>query len=411
MNLYLNGAATSYLFSILVLPMQADLGWSRTTLLGALTLATLVSAGVGMVIGPIFDKHGARVGMTVSALFSGIFLLLIPLVNSPWQFYALVGIGLGSTRSALDNVGPRTAIANWFIRRRAAAFAWFSGGRAVFAVTLALPFALLVERTSWRSGWVVIGALELAVLVPLAWFIVRRRPEDLGQFPDGDIPLDDMTTSGASTDEPEWTRKQAMRTRAFWLLTAGFVFAGFPASGIIANMLPYFRDEGLSVGMASVTLSLFGAGALAGRPIWGYITSRFGVHVGLTLYGFAYAISLASLVLGFNLATLMMASFFVGIPTGGAAQLQGQAWPDFFGRRSVGGITGITTLMIMPAMAAGPLVAALAFDILGNYTFIFSAFSVGTAISGVCFYLARRPLLPASVSASVSTAGAGTPFA
>jgi MFS family permease len=258
---------------------------------------------------------------------------------------------------------------------------------------------------------VVIGALELAVLVPLAWFIVRRRPEELGQFPDGDTPLDDMNTSGASTDEPEWTRKQAMRTRAFWLLTAGFVFAGFPASGIIANMLPYFRDEGLSVGMASVTLSLFGAGALAGRPIWGYITSRFGVHVGLTLYGFAYAISLASLVLGFNLATLMMASFFVGIPTGGAAQLQGQAWPDFFGRRSVGGITGITTLMIMPAMAAGPLVAALAFDILGNYTFIFSAFSVGTAISGVCFYLARRPLLPASVSASVSTAGAGTPLA
>ena len=139
MNLYLNGAATSYLFSILVLPMQADLGWSRATLLGALTLATLVSAAVGMVIGPIFDKHGARAGMTVSALFSGIFLLLIPLVNSPWQFYALVGIGLGSTRSALDNVGPRTAIANWFIRRRAAAFAWFSGGRAVFAVTLALP--------------------------------------------------------------------------------------------------------------------------------------------------------------------------------------------------------------------------------------------------------------------------------
>ena len=116
-------------------------------------------------------------------------------------------------------------------------------------------------------------------------------------------------------------------------------------------------------------------------------------------------------VVGFDLATLMVASFFVGIPTGAAAQLQGQAWPDFFGRRSVGEITGITTLMIMPSMAAGPLVAALAFDILGNYTFIFSAFSAGTAISGVCFYLARRPLLPASVSASVSTASADTPLA
>jgi MFS family permease len=396
MNLYLNGAATSYLFGLLVLPMQEDLGWSRATLLGALTMATFVSAGVGMVIGPIFDRHGARVGMTVSAVFSGTFLLLIPLVNSPWQFYALVGIGLGATRSALDNVGPRTAIANWFIRRRAAAFAWFSGGRAVFGVTLVVPFALLIERTSWRSGWLVIGALELAILVPLAWLIVRRRPEDVGLLPDGDTPRPDVAASATTAGEPEWTREQAMRTRTFWLLTAGFVFAGFPASGVIANMLPYFHDQGLSVGIASLTFSLFGAGALTGRPLWGYISSHFGVHVGLTIYGFSYALALASLALGSNAITLMLASFFVGIPTGGAAQLQGQAWPDFFGRRSVGGITGITTLIIMPAMAAGPLVAALAFDILGSYTFIFSAFGVGTAISGACFYLARRPSLPAS---------------
>jgi OFA family oxalate/formate antiporter-like MFS transporter len=388
--LYLNGAAMSYMFGILVLPMEEDLGWSRATLLGALMPATFVSAIVGSFIGPFIDRHGARVAMTISALFSGAFMLMIPFINAPWQWYVIVGLGLGATRSALDNVGPRASIANWFIRRRAAAFAWFSGGRAVFGVTAVAPLALLVERTSWRSGWFVVGTLELTILAPLVWTIIRRRPEDHGQLPDGDTPRPERSAA-ATAAGPEWTRAEAMRTPAFWLMVVGFIFAGFPASGVIANMIPYFRDQGLSVGFASVAFSLFGAGALAGRPLWGFIGSRVSVHTGLMLYGLIYSASLASLVLGFNTPSLMAAAFFVGIPTGGAAQLQSQAWPDYYGRRSVGAITGVTTLMIMPAMASGPLVAALAFDALGSYNLVFSAFAVGTFISGVSFYLARRP--------------------
>ncbi|MDA1035698.1 MAG: MFS transporter, partial [Chloroflexi bacterium] len=111
--LYFNGASTSYLFSIMIVPMEQDLGWSRTTLLGALTVTTLVTALSGMVLGPIFDRHGARVGMTVGAVLSGTFMLTLTQVRSPWQYYILLGIGMGVTRAALENVGPRTAIANW----------------------------------------------------------------------------------------------------------------------------------------------------------------------------------------------------------------------------------------------------------------------------------------------------------
>ena len=390
--LYLNGSSTSYLFSIMIVPMEQDLGWSRTTLLGALTVTTLVTAGAGMLLGPIFDRHGARVGMTVSAVLSGAFMLTLTQITTPWQYYVLLGIGMGATRAALENVGPRTAIANWFVRRRAAAFAWMTGGRAVFGVTAVVPFALLIEDTTWRSGWLVIGALEIAILAPLAWLTVRRRPEDEGLLPDGDTPRPEATP----VLEPEWTRAQAMRTRTFWLLVAGFVFAGFPAAGVIANMLPYLNDEGLSLSTGAFALTLFGFGALLGRPVWGYVVSKYGIRVALTTYAFAYAATIAAFVIASSTPTLFVTAFLIGIPTGGAAQLQAQAWPDFFGRRSVGTITGVTILMTTPAMALGPLTAAIAFDLMGSYNFVLSAYSAGVFVSAACFYLARKPSLPSS---------------
>ncbi len=396
--LYLNGSSTSYLMGVLILPMETDLGWSRATLLGALTVSTFVTAGAGMLMGPFYDKHGARVGMTLSALISGIVLLLLPHVTTVWQYYLLLGIGMGVARSGLENIGPRTAIANWFVRRRAAAFAWYSGGRAVFGVTAVAPFAYLVSQTSWRSGWTVIGALELAVLMPMIWLVVRRRPEDLGQLPDGDTPR--PHTPATLLAEPEWTRKQAMRTKAFWFMVLGFAFVGFPTSGMIANMLPYFSDEGLSLEAASVAFSVFAFGALMGRPIWGLVSTRLGIHPALTLYAVVYGLAIASMVLAFNSFSLFIAAFFVGVPTGGAAQLQAQAWPDFFGRRSVGAITGISTLIIMPSIAIGPLLAAVAFDLMGSYNFIFLAYAAGAMVSSVFFYLAKRPSPSPSVTST-----------
>ena len=92
--LFTHGAATSYLFGLLVVPMENDLGWSRTTLVGALTVATFVTSALGMMMGPVFDRHGARIGMASSALLGGTCLVLLAMVQTPWQFYLLLGVGV-----------------------------------------------------------------------------------------------------------------------------------------------------------------------------------------------------------------------------------------------------------------------------------------------------------------------------
>jgi len=401
--LYLNGSSLSYLFGVFILPMEADLGWTRATLLGGLTATTFVTAGTGLVLGPFVDRHGARGVMTAAAVVSGAVLLALPHVTAIWQYYLLMGVGLGMTKASLENVGPRTAIANWFIKRRASAFAWFSGGRALFGVTAVAPFAYLISQTSWKAGWTVVGAIELVILAPLAWIIVRRRPEDHGQLPDGDTPRPTPGGDVSAVHEEQWTRAEAMRTRTFWLIVVGFALSGFPTSGMIANLLPYFDDRGMTVAAASAAFSVFAAGAMAGRPIWGFVSSRMGVHASLSLYGLMYGATIAWLVVAFSVPALFTAAFLLGVPTGGAAQLQAQAWPDLFGRRSVGAITGVSTLIVTPTMAAGPLLAALAFDLLRSYSLVFLAYAAGAFLSAACFYFAGRPVRsPASSSTSAS---------
>jgi len=402
LSLYIHGGATSYLFGILIRPMEEELGWTRTMLIGALTLGMFVSAATGMIIGPFFDRHGARVGMTVSALLGGTCLILLAFVTQLWQYYLLLGVGVGATRAGLEHLGPRTAIANWFTRRRAAAFAWSSGGRAVFGVTAVAPMALLVSATSWRWGWGVIGTAELLLLVPLLWTIIRRRPEDHGQLPDGDTPrpAEAATTLDTPTDHmPQWTRAEAVRTRTFWFIMVAMVLTGFPATGMIANMLPYFQDRGLSLVTGSWALSMFALGALSGRPIWGFVASRFGIHAALWSYALVYGISIGLFVLASSAPALFASAVLMGVPTGGIGQLQAQVWPDYFGRLHVGAITGTTILVIMPAMATGPLLAAVAFDLMGSYQVVFTIYAVCAIVASVILYYARKPVRSPAASA------------
>ncbi len=413
LSLFTHGAATSYLFGLLVAPMEESLQWSRTTLVGALTLATFVSAGLGLVLGPLFDRHGVRLGMTLSALLGGVSLVLLAFTRTPWEYYVLLGIGVGAARTGLENIGPRTAIANWFIRRRAAAFAWSSGGRAAFGFTMVPLFALLVAHTSWRAGWAVLGVVEIVVLAPLVWLIVRRRPEDCGLLPDGD-PSPPAPSSAATPAarrpgpaEESWTLREAVRTRTLWLIVISLILTGFPATGVIANMVLYFIDEGLSLDFASGAFAFFGLGAMFGRPFWGYVASRLGIHLSLVAWGFSYALVLALYALASSPATLFMSAWPVGLVIGGAQQLQSQVWPDYFGRRHVGSITGFTTLLVTPAMALGPLAAAAAFVQMGSYAPVLSIYAAGAFISGFFFLLAKRPAKP--TGAASGPGGPGTP--
>ena len=72
--------------------------------------------------------------------------------------------------------------------------------------------------------------------------------------------------------------------------------------------------------------------------------------------------------------------------------LQQVVFADYYGRESLGAIRGIVWPVQMGANAAGPVIAALAYDTTGSYSLIFSVFGILVLIASLCVYLAHPPV-------------------
>ncbi|MPZ48006.1 MAG: MFS transporter [Dehalococcoidia bacterium] len=389
-----------FVFGVLILPMQEDLGWSRTEIVGVVTVARLIGGVGAMALGPMADRHGVRGLMTLSALVAGVCLLGTAASESKLAYY-VCWAGFGLAIPGLTNVGPAVAISNWFIRKRSQAVMFYTFGSATAGVVLAPLMSAIAGSFGWRTSWLAMALLFFAI-APLAWVWVRRRPEDLGLRADGD---DTSPVSGAqatdmqSVEEPSWTVRQALRSRPFWLLTFAFMLTSFPAASIFIHMASFVESKGFSPAAGAAAVSVYGGGVLAGRFLWGYIVARVGVQRALVAYGFGYGVSIFLFVLPDSLPAIYATTALLGIGIAGAQQLQVQAYPEYFGRRIVGTLFGYANVVAALTGATAPLLAAAAYDRSQSYQATFLVFGAFCLVAGVAFLFSKPERSPAVAQA------------
>src|SRR5262249_34331636 len=119
----------------------------------------------------------------------------------------------------LAYTGQSLYLTRWFVRRRGLALSIAFSGVGVGSVTL-LPWQQdLIEAAGWRTACLWLGVLVLALLGPIN-LLLRRRPEDIGQTPDG-MPGPVAAARAAeivdhSWAAVDWTLGLAVRTARFW---------------------------------------------------------------------------------------------------------------------------------------------------------------------------------------------------
>ena len=236
--------------------MENDLGWSRTTLTGALTVATFVSAGLGMALGPLFDRSGARLGMTLSALFGG----GVPrAARVHRRALGVLRAARRRGRRGADGAGDRGAAHGHRQLVRAAARRRVRLVGAEGAPSSASPWCPSSPSSSSRPRGAPDGPSSASSRSSSSRrssgssYAAGRRTT--GSCPTATCPARRATPSrGLSrgvSDEESWTLREAVRTRTLWLIVISIMLTGFPATGVIANMVPYFIDEGLTPTFAS----------------------------------------------------------------------------------------------------------------------------------------------------------------
>ena len=385
----------SYSFGLFFEPMGGSLGWSRTAISWALTIRAIVNMAAGPVLGPLLDrKHGPQLIMTLGGVLIGVSLMLTAGVNHLWQFYLLFGVGYGLSSAAMsaEMITP-TLVSKWFIRLRGRAVALSVAGTS-FGGVIFIPLAsYVIINIGWREAWIALGFVALfLVVVPSALF-VRRTPEDVGLWPDGDVHGKWAASGGVArfATDREWTLGEAVRTRTLWLLVVTFSIGTAGLGGFIAHAIPYMTDSGYSDGQAAATLVVFSLTAASIKPVWGLIGERLEARY---LLAIAFAISSAGMM---ALATLnggpWMGIALIGYAFGAGAflPLTNLVWANYYGRTSLGAIRGVFQPPTQLVMAVSPVYSGYIFDRYGTYDAAFLSFGILFALGMVAILFAKRP--------------------
>jgi OFA family oxalate/formate antiporter-like MFS transporter len=358
--------------SIFVTPMTEEFGWSRTAIAGAVSLGGVLAALSSPMIGTYLDRQGARLVLCLAVLATGITLMALSTIHSLVAFYALYCIARMNWAGPFD-LGIYGALNNWFVARRALAASFVTLAQMVGLISMPLIGYWVSERHGWRTGWLVIGALVLLVGFLPSWFFMVRRPEDLGLLPDGATPPDKDTAGSGSArqrgaEEPAFTRAEALRTRAFWLL-AFYTAMIYPVqAGMSLHQAAHLIERGLSTASAAAVVSTFSfASAVTGFG-YGVLQRWLNVKAALALAGVLLASSgFAMMSVSTPLSGILAGALF-GLGIGGVHTLLPVAWADYFGRRNFGAIRGIALTIQVASQAAGPLVSGILRDLTGDYT-------------------------------------------
>lgn len=396
---------------VFISPLQDEFGWSRGTIAGGLAVGTLAGAAITPIVGPLLDRYGGRILIAGASAIMAICLLLLSQVTAAWQYYLLYGTGRALVIGVVQ-VAVTVTIANWFIRDRGRATSLqLLGGRGGMAF---MPLIALVGIAAfgWRGAFAMLAVLSvLAGLLP-ALLIIRRRPEDVGLLPDGDVagaaPRAVKPNRRVATDA-YWPVRAVVRTPAFWLLVFGSSQVFVVSGAVNLSMIPHFEDQGLSTGVAVTVVTVWALVGIAGGMLGGEAIQRYGVRLPLSVSLVLTGIGLFWLIYVDSAWSAYGFALFHGTAFGAQMPLTQLVYSEYFGRWTLGAISGITMPIQWLLGAGGPFIASAAFDIRGSYDVIFWIYVGASLMGAVLVFLARPPTPPHSAGrpAPTTTALAG----
>jgi MFS family permease len=399
MAMFTTSAVTSNSQSVFLLPMTQDLGWSRADFTWGQTIGTFMMSGAGFIVGSYIDAKGPRLFMFAGGICLSASVLAMSQVDALWHYLVLRGVGMTVGSIMIGNLVVNTTVSKWFVRRRAWAITLSTIGLSSAGFAAPILTSALVDAYGWRTSWVILGVGLLFLVLPAA-SLMRRRPEDYGMLPDGDDPHAPVNTGNVrvvtAATEVQWTREEAVRTRAFWLLVVSFCLTALGTGAFSLHTVSYLQDSGYSPAEAASRFSFVYLFTASSRPIWGAVMQRVSPRHCAALGFLVTSGCMAGMIvaLGNGSGTLLYV-FMIGwgLGFGGFVPLQEMIWATYFGRQHIGRIRSVAIPALGLTQAIGPQLAARVYDAFGSYGYAFGFFAACSAAAALCIVFARQPAL------------------
>jgi len=358
-----------YSYSVFFKSIAAEFGDSRL----GVSIGISVTQGVGALLAPFIgralDRFPLKRIMAAGAVSMGTGFLLLGLVQTPLQFYLVLGVFIGFGAGAMGQLATSKLVSNWFVLKRGTALGIAATGISVSGVLMPATTAWLIGEFGWRNGFVAYGVITLVIVVPLILRLVVSRPEDLGLLPDG-------AAEAATLPPPRPALRTAeyIRNSNFWylLITIGLLFC--IQSATLIHMVPQLTDRGIDLISASVIASSTALFGVMGKLIYGALVDRWDVRWALWL---AIAFQVAGqlfMLFGNGYSGFLIGASLFGFGMGGIVPMQGAVVGAAFGRENFGRVLGAMRPPMAIIHLLGVPFAGWVYDSTGSYEPAFLTF-------------------------------------
>jgi MFS family permease len=369
---------------------EREFGWSRTAISGAFSLARIESGLLGPIEGYVTDRVGPQ-----RMIFIGLFLcvggfLALSLVESLPMLYAVIVLGIVLGSSLGYNMPISVLIAKVFRERRSLAFGIFRMGPGISGPMVPLV-GWMIGLYGWRTAAVISGCVLLAVGLPLACIIKKIYSQEEAALLTGEHSGANLRDSPPASTDPQFTLKQALHHRSFWLLSVAMGMRHLVTEGVSVHFVILLVDRGWSTEAASTLLgisALIGAPARIGMGWLGDLLDKRRMVMGLLL-----ALSVSVLMMGYTAQAVVFTTCMIiySLAYGGLAALQEPIRADYFGTRAFATIQGMSRSVVTAGTFLGPIIAGFFYDVTKSYTIAFGVFAVVSLAATLFMFFAKPP--------------------
>jgi MFS family permease len=250
---------------------QKNFGWSRADITLGFPLAALFTLWVGPVL---VHRFSPRLLVVAGTLLTFLAFAGFSQMNGNLNFYYAMWFLYVVGYIFSGPIPHQVIVSQWFRRSRGKAMAIVYVGVGVIGSLGSFLVKPLAETYGFRNALLMMGALVVVLAWPIALFILKDRPSDVGQNPDGDaLPRADAKVAPQPFSN-------LLSKPAFWLLLVGSMCSIGAIGSINQHMKLVFEDQGFtdqaqlnSAWRTANVLILWSS--IGGRLFMGWLADRY----------------------------------------------------------------------------------------------------------------------------------------
>lgn len=349
-------------YSVFLKPLEAEFGWSRSSLTSVYSLYLLVNGFAAPFVGMAFDRVGPRWAYTAGLVVLGGAFLLAGSLDRLWQFYLLVGVSVGVGVSFTGMVPSSGLLSRWFRARLSTALGIAYSGFGVGSVVFVPLAQILINRIQWENAYRVLGGILLVAALLVALGLPWKR------FRAGHprYRIDAQRGEGGSG----WTLRSALKSRMYWALAQAFFCTSVAMFIILVQLVVFLIDAGFPPLTAATAVGFVGMLSAMSVMGSGFLSDRFGVRQTVTasFAGTATGMLLLIALAGSPSAALLVAFVLVfGLCMGVRGPIISSVCAKHFAGPRVATIYGTIYATNALGAAAGSLLGGVLHDLTGGY--------------------------------------------